>query len=37
MDRRLLAEQFIQFKPIHLDIEASIIILRGTDYEELHF
>ncbi len=25
MDRRELAEQFIQFKPIHLDIEASIM------------
>lgn len=37
MDKRLLAEQFIQIKPVHLDIEASIIILRGTDYEELHF
>lgn len=37
MDKRVLAEQYIQFKPIHLDIETSIIILRGTDYEELHF
>lgn len=37
MENRLLAEQFIKFKPIHLDIETSIIILRGTDYEEFHF
>lgn len=37
MDRRILAEQYIKFKPIHLDIETSIIILRGTDYKELHF
>lgn len=37
MDMRVLAEQYIQLKPIHLDIETSIIILRGTDYEELHF
>lgn len=37
MERRELAEQFLRFKPIHLDIETSIIILRGTDYEELHF
>ncbi|MGM0792402.1 MAG: helix-turn-helix domain-containing protein [Bacillota bacterium] len=37
MDRRALAEQFVQFKPVHLDIDMSIIILRGTDYEELHF
>lgn len=37
MDKRALAEQYIQFKPIHLDIDTSIIILRGTDYEELYF
>ncbi|WP_336990263.1 helix-turn-helix transcriptional regulator [Bacillus infantis] len=37
MERHELAEQFLRFKPIHLDIETSIIILRGTDYEELHF
>lgn len=37
MDMRVLAEQYIQLKPIHLDIETSIIILRGTDYEELYF
>lgn len=27
MDRRELAEQFLRFKPIHLDIDTSIIIL----------
>ncbi len=37
MERRELAEQFLRFKPIHLDIETSIIILQGTDYKEFHF
>ncbi len=37
LDRREIAEQFIKFKPIHLNIEVSIIILRGSEYEELHF
>lgn len=37
MDMRLLAEQYLQLKPIHLDVETSIILLRGSNYEELHF
>lgn len=37
MDRRELTEHFIKLKPVHLNIETSIIILRGTEYKEMHF
>ncbi|MHA6261261.1 helix-turn-helix domain-containing protein [Sporosarcina sp. CAU 1771] len=37
MDFRELAEQYIQFKPIHLDIETSIIILKEEGFEEFCF
>ncbi|WP_432354376.1 hypothetical protein [Sporosarcina sp. A2] len=37
MDKRILAEQYIQFKPIHLDIATSIIVLKEDGFEELPF
>jgi len=38
MDHRMLAEQLInRFKPVHLNIEISIIILAKDEFEELHF
>lgn len=37
MDRREIAEQYLKFKPTHLDIEISIIILTKDGFEELFF
>ncbi|MDF2854651.1 MAG: Transcriptional regulator, HTH-type [Neobacillus sp.] len=38
MDRRILAEQMIdRFKPVHLDIEISIIVLTNDGFNEFKF
>ncbi|MVX64258.1 helix-turn-helix domain-containing protein [Clostridium chromiireducens] len=37
VNRRLIAEQLLQIKPIHLDITMSIILLKNDGYEELFF
>lgn len=38
MDHRMMAEQMIKrFKPIHLDIEISIITLTSDSFNEFHF
>lgn len=38
MDRRILAEQMIdRFKPVHLDIEISIIVLTNDGFDEFNF
>ena len=38
MDHRILAEQLIdRFKPVHLDIEVSIIILTNDGFNEFNF
>lgn len=37
IDRRIIAEQFLQFKPTHIDIEISIIVLNKNGFEELFF
>lgn len=36
VDRRIIAEQFLQFNPIHLGIAVSIICLKKNGYEELY-
>lgn len=38
MDRRIMAEQIIErFKPVHLDVEISIIVLTDSGYDEFNF
>ena len=37
VDKRVIAEQLLQFKPVHLDIVTSILILRNDGFEELFF
>lgn len=38
MDHRILAEQMInRFKPVHLDIEISIIVLKNDGFDEINF
>ncbi|MEL7658364.1 MAG: hypothetical protein AAGU75_20920, partial [Bacillota bacterium] len=38
VDHRVIAEQLIQrFKPIHLDIQISIILLTRNGFDELYF
>lgn len=38
MDRRVIAEQMIdRFKPVHLDIEISIIVLTNDGFDEFNF
>lgn len=38
IDHRILAEQMInRFKPVHLDIEISIIVLKNDGFDEINF
>ena len=38
MDHRILAKQMIdRFKPVHLDIEISIIVLTSDGFDEFYF
>lgn len=37
MKHSVVAQQFLRFKPIHLDVEISIIVLKNDGYEELFF
>lgn len=37
IEHRIMAEQLIQIKPIHLDIATSVIVLKNDGYTELFF